>query len=160
MHLIGRLSNPPEPLGRLLGRRSKWWCDAGQVALVGLGHEGDLPLEALGADAGGHLLEKPYELGRRVAGEQPGKRGIEFRGGRREHLTHARDPGTHLLLGQRPLPTGVGVDEDQGGDEPGMVAVELLDEGAAPREPGKPIDPGARAGMNWYVKGVIGKASS
>ena len=57
--------------------------DAGQqVALVGLGHHEQLRPEALGADVGGHLLEQRDELGRRVAGEQPGQGGIELPGGR------------------------------------------------------------------------------
>ena len=34
------------------------------------------------------------------------------RGG--QHLPDALEPGPHLLLGQRPLPAGVGVDEQQG----------------------------------------------
>ena len=109
------------------GSRSRWSASAISE---------QLRPEALGADVGGDLLEQRDELGRRVAGEQPGKRGIELLGGRREHLTHARDPGAHLLLGQRPLPAGVGVDEDQGRDEPGMVAVELQHDGAAPGEAG------------------------
>jgi len=81
--------------------------DVGQeVALVGLGHHEQLGPESLGPDGGGNLLEQGDELGRRVAGEHPGKRGIELLGRRCEHLKSPRDPGTHLLLGQRPLPAG------------------------------------------------------
>src|SRR5207249_12093939 len=89
-----------------------------------------------GAHGGSHLVEQRDELGRRVAGKQPGKSGIELLAGRCEHLTRTRDPGTYLLLGQRAFPAGVRIDEDQGRDEPGMVAVELLYDGAAPREAG------------------------
>jgi len=67
--------------------------DAGQqVALVDLGHHGQLRPEARGADTGGDLLEQQDELGGRVAGEQPWEGGIEVLGGRCEHLTRARDP--------------------------------------------------------------------
>ena len=92
--------------------------------------------ETLGADVGGHLLEQRDKLGRRVAGEQARKGGIELLGGHRQHLTHALDPGTHFLLGQRSFPAGVGVDQDQRRDELGMVAVELQYDGATPGEAG------------------------
>ena len=49
-----------------------------QVALIGVGHQGQLCPEALGADGGGDRLEQRDELGRRVAGEQPGKGGVEL----------------------------------------------------------------------------------
>jgi hypothetical protein len=42
----------------------------------------------------------------------------------------------HLLLGQRPLPAGVGVDQDKRHDERGIVAVELLGDSATPGDPG------------------------
>jgi hypothetical protein len=59
--------------------------------------------EALGANVGGDLLEPRDELGRRVAGEQPGKGRVELFGGRCEHPTRARDPGARLLSGSDPF---------------------------------------------------------
>ena len=107
------------------------------VAQVGLGHHGQQPAEARGAHVGGDLLHAAStSSARRLAGEQSRKRGIELLGGRGEHLAHARDPGSQLLLGQRSLPAGVGVDHDQGRDEPGMAAVELQHDGAAPGQAG------------------------
>ena len=74
--------------------RSRW---------SGSGHHGQLCPEALGTDGGGDLLEQRDELGRRVGGEQPGEGGIELLRRRFEHLTGARDPGTHLSSGSDPL---------------------------------------------------------
>jgi hypothetical protein len=50
-------------------------------ALVGLGHGEKLRPEALGADSGGDRFEQRDEFPWRVAGEQPGKGGIELLGG-------------------------------------------------------------------------------
>ena len=115
------------------GRRA----DPGQqVALVGLGHHGELRPEGLGADRRGDLLEQREELGGWVAGEQPGQGGVEPAGRRVEHPARERDPRPHLVLRQRPLPAGVGVGEHQRRDQLGTVAVELQRERAAPGESG------------------------
>ena len=42
------------------------------------------------------------------------------------------DPGAYFLLGQRPLPTGVCVGEDQGRHKLRVAAVELQHDCAAP----------------------------
>ena len=107
-----------------------------QVALVGLGHHGELRPEGLGADRRGDLLEQREELGGWVAGEQPGQGGVEPAGRRVEHPARERDPRPHLVLRQRPLPAGVGVGEHQRRDQLGTVAVELQRERAAPGESG------------------------
>jgi hypothetical protein len=111
-----RVQLPPDQQGRYSDARQ-------QITLVGLGHHMQRSPHALGANVGGHRLQERNEPGRRTAGEQPRKRGVEQVVRRRKHLPDALDPGAHLLLGQRPLPAGVGVDEEQGGDELGMVAL-------------------------------------
>ena len=103
-----------------------------QVALVGLGHRRQRGAHALAANVCGHRLQQRRELGGRIAGEQPGRRGVELAGRRGDLPPVELDPGAHLLLGQRTLPTGVGVYEDQRHHEVGMVAVELEHDGAAP----------------------------
>ena len=52
-------------------------------------------------------IQQTRRISRGVPANSPRQGGIELLGGRREHLPRARDPGPHLLLGQRPLPARV-----------------------------------------------------
>ena len=61
-----------------------------QVALVCLGHHGQLRPEAVGTNGGDDLLEQRKKLDRRVACEKTGKCRIEFLGRRCKCLTRAR----------------------------------------------------------------------
>ena len=105
-----------------------------QIALIGLGHEAQLRFQGLAPNVAGDGLEQRHELSRRLSGEQPGKGRVELPGRRREHLARPHHPGPDLILGQRPLPAGVRVGEDQARNEFGTVAIELLCDGAPPRE--------------------------
>jgi hypothetical protein len=87
-------------------------------------------------DVGGDVGEQRRELHGRIAGEEPGKRRVELRARRGEHLARAGDPCPYLARGQRPLPARVGVDHDQGRDELGMAPVELERHGATPGHAG------------------------
>jgi hypothetical protein len=91
-----RVQIPPDQQGRHSDARQ-------QIALVGLGHHKQRSPHALRANVCGHRFEERHELGRRIAGEQPRKRGGEQVVRRGEHLPHALDPDPHLLLGQRPF---------------------------------------------------------
>ena len=107
-----------------------------QVAQVGFGHDGQLPPQGGGADVGGDGGEQRHELRRRIACEESGEGGVELPGRCGEHPAGAGNPRSDLVRGQRPLPAGVGVDHDQGRDEPGVTAVELEHHRAAPGHPG------------------------
>ena len=113
--------------------------DAGQqIALVGLGHQRRLCLQARGTGRGGHLRQKVRELGRGLAGEQAGRVIALFP--LRASCARLGDVPAPPPRGAT-LPPGVAAREDQRRHPLGVAAVELLHDRAALRRPATCAEP-------------------